>query len=203
MSDSISPQATGSQPTTKEAPFGLMAVFDSPAQIVAAARQTHDAGYQAFDCQTPFPVHGLDRAMGVKPTILPVIVFFGGLAGALLGWMLQWFTNATGFEAWLVVPVRGYEYLISGKPLLSGPAWIPVIFETTILFSALTTVVFMLLLNGLPRLSHPTLKNASFARATDDRFYLVIEARDANYSRSATEAFMRSLNPIEIEVVDS
>ncbi|MEK6249015.1 MAG: DUF3341 domain-containing protein [Planctomycetales bacterium] len=183
-------------------PYGMMAIFDTPDQILEAARRTHDAGYRSFDCQTPFSVHGLDNAMGIRPTILPILVFLGGLTGAVAGLLLQWFTNASGFEAWLLVPIRGYEFLISGKPLMSGPAWIPVMFETTILFSAITTVVFMLLLNGLPRLYHPTLKSVHFARVTNDRFYLVIEARDANYSPSDTEEFMKSLKPSKIEVID-
>jgi len=190
-------------PSPENGAFGLMAVFETPAQIMNAAKKASDAGYRAFDCHTPFPVHGLDKAMGVKPTILPIIVFFGGAMGALIGFLLQWFTNASGFDTWLMVPIRGYEFLISGKPLMSGPAWIPVIFETTILFSALTTVAAMLLLNGLPRLYHPTLKNPKFTRCSDDRFYLVIEASDDKYSIEATTAFLEGLNPVEIEVVES
>jgi len=161
-----------------------------------------EQGYRWWDCHVPFPVHGLDKAMGVKATILPILVFFGGLTGCTIGAILQWFTNAESFEIWAIVAVRGYDFMISGKPFASIPAWIPVIFELTILFSALSAAGLMLLLNGLPMLYHPTLKNAKFARATDDRFFVVIQARDPKFSRAKTEAFLESLDPLSIEVLE-
>lgn len=182
--------------------FGLMAEFETPAQIMHAAEAVHDAGYKAWDCHTPFPVHGLDKAMGVKPTILPVLVFACGSVGLALGFLLQWFTNASSLEVWFFGIVRGYEYLISGKPMVSLPAWIPVMFELTILLSALATVGLMLVLNGLPRLSHPLFKSVRFARVTDDRFFVVIEARDPKFDPSATQALLESLNPSSIEVLE-
>lgn len=183
--------------------FGLLAEFETPAQIMRAARAVHDAGYVEWDCHTPFPVHGLDKAMGVKPTILPVLVFFCGLMGVSLGFLLQWFTNAASIEAWFFGIVRGYEYMISGKPMMSLPAWIPVMFETTVLFSALATVGLMLVFNGLPRLYHPLFKSKRFARVTDDRFFLVIEARDPKFDRAASLSLLETLNPISIELVES
>jgi len=183
--------------------YGFMAEFDSPAAIMAAAEKTRDAGYRWWDCHTPFPVHGLDRAMGIKPTILPVIVFFGGLTGCLVGFLLQWFTNATSFDLWALVDVRGYDFLISGKPDVSLPAWIPVMFELTILLAASSCVLFMLLLNKLPMWYHPVFKSERFARATDDRFFLVIEARDPQFFRDRTESFMRSLEPISFEQLEA
>ncbi|MDY7110408.1 MAG: DUF3341 domain-containing protein [Planctomycetota bacterium] len=182
--------------------WGLMAEFDSPAAILRAAQRTRAEGYRWFDCHTPFPVHGLDKAMGVKPTILPILVFFGGMTGVILGVILQWFTNATSFDFWLIVPVRGYDFLISGKPLASVPAWIPVVFEMTILLAATGCVGWMLLLNGLPWLNHPTLKSPRFARATNDRFFLVIEARDPNFVRRRTETFLETLRPLSIEALE-
>ncbi|MHC5028677.1 MAG: DUF3341 domain-containing protein [Planctomycetota bacterium] len=182
--------------------WGLMAEFETPAGIYEAAQHARDAGYRWFDCCVPFPVHGLDKAMGVRPTILPILVFCGGLTGAILGILLQWFTNAESFDIWAVVWVRGYDFMISGKPAASVPAWIPVIFELTILLSAFGAVGGMLLLNGLPRLYHPTLKSERFARVTDDRFFLVIEARDPMFSRAKTEAFMQSLRPSAIEALE-
>ena len=179
--------------------WGLMAEFDSPADIMEAAKRTRDAGYRWFDCHTPFPVHGLDKAMGVKPTILPILVFFGGLTGAVIAFVLQWFTNATSFDFWFLVPVRGYDFLVSGKPMLSVPAWIPVMFEMTVLLAATGCVGWMLLFNGLPRFYHPTLKHPRFARVTDDRFFVVIEAKDPNFSRQRTEEFLQSLNPIIVD----
>ncbi|MCZ6835579.1 MAG: DUF3341 domain-containing protein, partial [Planctomycetota bacterium] len=146
--------------------------------------------------------HGLDKAMGIKPTILPILVFFGGITGTMVGALLQWFTNASGFDFWAIVPVRGYEFLISGKPLSSFPTWIPVMFELTILFAALGAVGWMLLLNGLPRWYHPVFKSARFARATDDRFFLVIESRDPKFVRSKAESLLKSLDPLSIEALE-
>jgi hypothetical protein len=183
--------------------WGLMAEFDSPAALMSAAERTRDAGYRWWDCHTPFPVHGLDGAMGIKPTILPIVVFFAGLTGAMLGLILQWFTNATDLSFWAVVEVTGYPFLISGKPDFSLPANIPVIFETTILFSALTAFGTMFLFNGLPMLYHPTLKSERFRRVTDDRFFLVIEARDPKFYRAKTEGFLATLDPISIETLEA
>lgn len=183
--------------------YGLMAEFETPEAIYNAAVRVREAGYKWWDCHTPFPIHGLDKAMGVKATILPVLVFFGGLTGTLLATALQIFTNSTGFDFWALVPVRGYEFVVSGKPLISGPAFVPVAFELTILLSALGTVGWLLLLNGLPRLYHPVFKSTRFARATDDRFFIVIEARDPRFARSKTEEFLKSLNPASIEALES
>lgn len=182
--------------------WGLMAEFDTPAKTLDAAKKVHAAGYSRWDCHTPFPVHGLDKAMGVKATKLPILVFFVGLTGCALGLILQWFSNATAFDIWLIVPVRGYDFLISGKPLVSGPAWIPVIFESTILFAAVGTVALMLLMNRLPRLYHPTLKSERFLRVTDDRFFVVIEASDPKFSREQTEALLKELDPLSIEMLE-
>ncbi len=183
--------------------FGLLAEFETPEQITRAACAVHDAGYKLWDCHTPFPVHGLDKAMGVKPTILPVLVFFGGLTGVTLGFLMQWFTNASSLKAWFFGMVRGYEYMISGKPMMSLPAWIPVMFETTVLFSAIAAVALMLVFNGLPRLYHPVFKSKRFARATDDRFFVVIEARDPNFDRSTTHTLLETLNPTSIEALEA
>jgi hypothetical protein len=179
--------------------YGLMAEFDSPADILDAAERVRAAGYRWWDCCTPFPVHGLDKAMGIRPTLLPWLVFFGGATGTTIALILQAFTNASSFDFWLIVPVRGYDFLISGKPLNSLPAWIPVIFEMTVLLAALGCVGWLLLLNGLPRLYHPLFKSERFARATDDRFFLVIEARDPMFYRDETEDLLRSFDPISIE----
>jgi hypothetical protein len=195
------PAATMSKPAGKL--YGLMAEFETPAAIYHAAEKVRDAGYRWWDCHTPFPVHGLDKAMGIKPTILPLLVFGGGMTGTLLALALQIFTNATSFDFWALVPVRGYDFYISGKPFISGPAFIPVAFELTILLSALTTVGLVLLLNGLPRLYHPCFKSKRFARATDDRFFLVIEAGDPKFSPNKTEELLRSLHPTSIEALEA
>ncbi len=192
----------GTQGVAPAATYGIMAEFETPAQIMEAAKKVHAAGYRFWDCHTPFAVHGLDKAMGIKRTILPFLVLGAGATGATLGFTLQAFTNATGTSIWALVWVTGYPFLVSGKPLMSVPAWVPVIFELTILLSALSAAGLMLLLNGLPRLSHPLLANNRFRRATDDRFFIVIEARDPKFLRSKTEAFLKSLNAKSIEVVE-
>jgi hypothetical protein len=196
------------QPVRRAAPkpppvYGLAAEFDSPGAILHAAEAVRDAGYRWWDCHTPFPVHGLDRAMGMRATILPWIVLGGGMTGGLTGLALQWFTNATGFDFWLLVPVRGYEFLVSGKPFFSFPAFIPVIFELTILLSALTAVFGMILLNGLPRWYHPVFKSRRFLRASDDRFFVVIEACDPKYSPAKTRQLLESLHPLSVEELEA
>jgi hypothetical protein len=182
--------------------WGLMAEFTTPADIMHAAEKVRDAGYRWWDCHTPFPVHGLDKAMGIKPTWLPWFVLGGGLSGAMLGFILQWFSNASSFDFWLIVWVRGYEFLISGKPVLSGPVYPVVMFELTILLASFGAVGGMLLFNGLPLLYHPTLKHPKFARATDDRFFVVIEARDPLFFTKQTTEFLETLRPVSVEVLE-
>ena len=182
--------------------YGLAAEFSDTPGIFHAAEKTRAAGYRWFDCHVPFPVHGLDRAMGVKMTILPILVFFGGCAGLTAACVLQIFTNSLQFDIWALVPLVGYQYDVSGKPLLGAAAFVPVAFEMTVLFSALTAVFGSRVLNKLPMFYHPVVNNPALARATDDRFYLVIEAKDPKFTRSDVEAFMQSLHPdkvIELE----
>jgi len=203
----IPSQAPGGAPSVDtgsvdQAPaYGLIAEFKTPGEVLKAADEVRKAGYRWWDCCTPLPVHGLDGAMGIKPTILPVMVFFAGMTGTLAAFCLQAFTNAASFSIWALVWVTGYPYLISGKPLISLPAFIPVMFEVTILLAALTAVFGMFTMNGLPRLHHPLFNSDRFRRVTDDRFFVVIEARDPKYFRSRTEAFLESLGATAVEEV--
>ena len=178
--------------------WGLAAQFDTPAGIYQAATKTREAGYEWFDCHVPFPVHGLDKAMGVKHTILPVLVFFAGFTGLCVAIFLQVFTNSLQVNLWALVEVVGYQFDVSGKPLISTPAFVPVAFELTILFSAVSCVGLMLFLNKLPCLYHPILKSPKMKRITDDRFVLVIESKDPKFTRATAEKFMQSLNPERI-----
>lgn len=182
--------------------YGLVAEFRTPGDAMAAAEKVRDAGYRWWDVCTPFPVHGMDKAMGIRRTILPVVVFFAGFAGTTAAFLLQGFTMATNTPIWAMVWVTGYPFLISGKPLMSLPAFIPVMFELTILFAALTAVFGMFIMNGLPRLHHPLFRSDRFLRVTNDRFFVVIEARDPKFIRGKTESFLRTLNPTSIEAVD-
>ncbi|MHC4421076.1 MAG: DUF3341 domain-containing protein [Planctomycetota bacterium] len=193
----------GSPAAPSKRTYGLLAEFETPAAIFSAAERVRDAGYRWWDCHTPFPVHGLDRAMGIRPTILPWLVMACGLGGATFGFLLQWFTNATSFDMWALVWVRGYDFLISGKPLLSGAVYPIVMFELTVLFSALGCVVLLILLNGLPWLYHPCFKSERFGRATDDRFFIAIESRDPLFYRARTEAFLQSLGPAAVEELEA
>ena len=183
--------------------YGLAAEFKTTPGIYHAAEKVNAAGYRWFDCLVPFPVHGLDRAMGVKMTILPILVFFGGLTGLIVACSLQIFTNSLEIDLWAIVPVVGYQFDVSGKPLLGQAAFVPVAFELTVLFSALTAVFGTLILNKLPMFYHPALKHPALARATDDRFFLVIEARDPKFVRSEVEAFLKTLEPESIIELDA
>ena len=183
--------------------FGLIGEFDNVDDIIGAANAVREAGYQKIDAHTPFPVHGIDDALGIKPTILPWIVLFMGLTGMTTGLLLTTYTMAD----WLPLPgfvpenFEGYTYLISGKPMNSLAAFIPVIFELTIMFSAYTAVFAMFLLNKLPLLYNPLFKSPLMDRATDDRFVLVIEAGDANFDAERTEAFLKEQGALETDLV--
>lgn len=161
--------------------YGLVAEFDDPGSVLAAARAVRDAGYQRFDVYTPYPVHGIDRAMGVKPTSLPWIVLVCGLSGTALALLLQWWTNA--FD---------YPFSISGKPLFGVPANIPITFEVTVLLSAFAAFFGMLVLNRLPEHHHPLFELERFARASDDGFFLAIEASDPRFDAVRTRALLQS-----------
>jgi hypothetical protein len=170
---------------------GLLAEFQDVDSVIHAAMHVRDAGFQRWDVHTPFPVHGMDAAMGIRPTIHPWLVLVGGVIGLLSGLGLQWFTNA--FD---------YKFMVSGKPFLSLPTWIPVCFELTILVAALTGVFGMLLLNGLPHLYNPLFKSRRFRRATNDRFFVVIDASDPQFDRDQTEKMLSDLGATAVEWVE-
>jgi hypothetical protein len=169
--------------------YGYLVELDSVEALVAAAETVRDAGYTRWDAHAPFVVHGLDDAMGIRPTRLPYVVFAAGLTGAAVGIGLQWFTNA--FD---------YPFLISGKPIFSLPANIPVAFELTILFAAITALIGMLARNGLPQLRHPLFASARFRRSTADRFFISIEADDPLFSPRTTRSLVDSLGGVVEEV---
>ncbi len=168
--------------------FGLMAEFETPGELLEAAVQVRDRGFKKWDCHTPYPVHGLDAAMGMRDTRLPWIVLCGALAGTASAVLLQWWTNAVD-----------YPLQISGKPLFSLPANIPVAFELTILFSALAAVASLFLFNKLPRFHHPVFGSLRFRNVTRDRYFIVIEAADPAFDPSDTETFLRSLGSHHVE----
>jgi mono/diheme cytochrome c family protein len=167
-----------------------MAEFSNEHDLLVAARKVRDAGYTKTDAFTPFPVHGIDEALGIKPTILPFIVLCAGLTGLCTALLMQWWMNGVD-----------YKYIISGKPFGISPASIPVSFELTILFSAFTSVLGMLGLNGLPRFSNPVFTNPRFDRATDDKFFLFVDARDRYYNKDSVRELLGSTHPESLDEV--
>jgi len=170
--------------------YGYLVSFDNVDQLLAGARAVRDAGYSKWDAHSPFVIHGLDDAMGIRSTKLPYVVFLAGLTGCATGILLQWFTNA--FD---------YPFLVSGKPFFSLPANIPVAFELTILFAAIGALLGMLVFNGLPQLYHPLHTSRTFKRATNDLFFISIEAGDPKFDRETTKKLLESLGGSEVEEV--
>jgi mono/diheme cytochrome c family protein len=168
--------------------LGVLAEFTDADGLMSACRKVRDAGYKEWDTFTPLPVHGIEDAMGVKPTILPYLVASGGATGTLTAFLLQWFTNA-----------YDYPIVVSGKPNV-GPYNIVVCFELTILFGSITAFLGQLLLNGLPRFYHPLFSHARFRRATSDRFFLAIESEDPKFDRERTADLLRATPATSVEV---
>lgn len=167
-----------------------MAEFENEHDLLHAAEKVRDSGYTKTDAFTPFPVHGIDHALGIKPTILPFIVLCAGLTGLCTALLMQWWMNGVD-----------YKYIISGKPFGITPASIPVSFELTILFSAFTSVLGMLALNGLPRFSNPVFTSAKFDRATNDRFFLYVDATDKYYNRESVKELLSSVHANSLDEV--
>jgi hypothetical protein len=180
----------------------IMAEFENVDDVMHAARTVRDAGFTRWDVHSPFPIHGIDAAMGIKMTVLPWIVLLGGLTGLTFGLVLTWWSNAAAIETPFMSNLQGYQFLISGKPVWSLPANIPVMFETTVLFSALTAVFGMLIMNKLPMHYNPLFKSERFHRVTDDRFFVVIDARDPKFNESEVTALLQKLEPLSLEKVE-
>jgi hypothetical protein len=170
---------------------GLMARYKTVDEIMDAADRVLKAGFTRFDVHSPFPIHGIDHVMGIRPTRLPWLVLCGGLFGLFGGMWLQWYCNA-----------YDYPLLVSGKPLWSLPANIPVIFESAVLCASITAVFGMLGLNRLPMLYNPLFKSDAFRRVTNDRFFLTIDATDPKFDEQRTADLLQQSRAATVERVE-
>ena len=179
--------------TTRKRVFGYLAEFESASALYKAAGKVRDAGFRRWDCYSPYPVHGLDAARGIRRSILPWFVFCGGAAGLATAFLLAYITQ-----------VHIYPTVVQAKPanIFTVPAFFPIMFELTILFSGFTVLFGLLSLIQLPRLNHPLFASRQFHRATDDGFFIAIEARDAKFSPNQTKELLAEIGGANIELVE-
>ena len=171
--------------------YGLIAEFDTPADAMHAAERVRDAGFTKWDVFTPFPVHGMDKAMGMKSSKVGWFSFIGGVTGYTVGMVMIWWMYA-----------YDYPILIGGKPMFSPFGAFPPSYELTILLGAFGALFGMLALNRLPRLNHPLLKHKRFALATHDKYFIVIETNDPKYSQTETRTLLETAGSKRIEMVE-
>jgi hypothetical protein len=164
--------------------YGLMAEFLTAEEILAATRAARQAGYRDMDAYTPYTVEGLAAELGMRTTRIPSVVFIGGLVGAAVGFAMQYYAMAVN-----------YRLNVGGRPYNSWPVWIPITFEVMVLVASLSAVLAFLYFNGLPQPYHPVFNVPEFARASQDRFFLCIEATDSKFDRIATGQFLADLHP--------
>ena len=171
--------------------YAMAAEYESPSALFEAAKIVRDAGFKRWDVYSPFPIHGMDKAMGMKNSIVGWFSFIGGVTGYTSGMLMIWWMNAVD-----------YPILIGGKPMFSPFGAFPPSYELTILFGSFGALLGMLFLNKLPRLHHPLLKNRRFALATHDRYFVVIETSDPKYSETETRKLLESVGSKQIEMVE-
>lgn len=175
---------------SEETPALLLAEFNTPAEVLHAAEKFRDAGYTQFDTHSPFPIHGMDAAMGMKDSKLGLIVFPAALTGTTLAFLMMWWMNGVD-----------YPLVIGGKPPYSLPSQVPIMFELTILLSAFATVFGMFHLNRLPRHHHPLFNSERFKSFSDDKFFLSVEANDPKWNLERTKTLLESCHPANVELV--
>lgn len=171
---------------------GMVADFDSPDTLMDAIKAARKAGYSKMEAYTPFPIHGIDDALGARPSILGYMVLCGSAFGLTVAILLQWWTGAVA-----------YPLVIAGKPFFAFEPSIPIIFELTVLFSAFVAVFGMFGLNGLPRFYHPIFNYTGHHGITDDRFVLVIEAHDREFDAAATRDFLTAQGAAKTELIEA
>lgn len=176
--------------TTGDGVWGLLAEYDSPDHLLSACDEVREAGFTRWDAHAPYPVHGSERAMGLRVSRVPWFVLVLGLLGAAVGMALQWW-----------VSVEAYPLVISGKPLFSWPAFVPIMFECGVLGGALGAIFGFLILARLPRPHHELFVSQRFERATDDRFFVSVEAADPKFDADATESLLRRAGATTVEEI--
>ncbi|PEN14357.1 hypothetical protein CRI94_04805 [Longibacter salinarum] len=174
----------------EEQVYGLLAEFSDPGALLHAAEAVRENGYSHFDTHSPFPIHGMDRAMGLGNSKVGFFSFGGAVTGLAVGYLLQWWTSAVDY------PIN-----ISGKPFFAVEPSVPIMFELTILFGALGAVAGMLALNGLPRPYNPLFYSERFERVTDDAFFLHIAASDSQFDETDTANLLRKAGALNVELV--
>jgi hypothetical protein len=170
---------------------GLLAEFSDPGALYKAAQAVREAGYQRYDVHSPFPIHGMDKAMGLPNSKVGFSALGGGLTGLALAVWLQWWTGAVD-----------YPLNISGKPLFAIEPSVPIMFELTVLFAAFGAVFGMLALNGLPRPYNPLFYSRHFARASDDAFFLHLAASDKRFEAEKSAQLLRDLGALQVEAIE-
>ena len=171
--------------------YGLMAEFDAPEEVLAAAQNPSKKGYRHMDAYTPFPMEELTEALSIRRSTLSLFVLCCAIAGGTLGFAMQYYSS-----------VIDYPLNIGGKPLNSWPQFVPVTFELTILFAALSAVLGMIILNGLPEPYHPVFNVPRFEHASRDKFFLLVESADPKFDRAKTLDFLKTLDASEINEVE-
>ncbi len=170
----------------------LLAEFDSASSLLHAAEKMRDAGYRKYDCHSPFPIHGMDDAMGLKRSPLGYVVGFAGICGLVGALGFQWWTSAVD-----------YPIVISGKAFFSYQAFVPVTFAITVLLSAFGAFFGMLHFNKLPRLFHPLFNSDKFAKVTDGGFFVSVESDDPKFDAEQTMQLLKSIGAVDVEVIES
>ena len=188
---SASAQPVPPPPSERPPLYGLIGEFESPGELIEAARRAREEGYRKMDAYSPYPIHELTKALALPRTKLPFLVFIGGVLGCGAALLMQWFAT-----------VVHYPVNVGGRPLASWPSYIPITFELTVLFAAGTAVLGMLGLNGLPMPYHPIFNAPRFALASRDRFFLCIEAKDPMFELEKTSRFMATLGARVVSEVD-
>ena len=170
--------------------YGVLAEFAHPGELLHAAEAVREAGYRHFDTHSPFPIHGMDKAMGLGNSIVGWITLGGGITGLTLATLMQWWMGASD-----------YPIGISGKPFFAVEPSIPIMFELTVLLASLATAAGMFALNGLPRPYNPLFYSKNFLRVTDDAFFLHIAASDGRFNQEATAQMLRDLGASSVETI--